>query len=44
MSAPPLVIKLGGSLLEDNGARAAVVSAIAGRWRAGERLVVVHGG
>ncbi|HKD16832.1 MAG TPA: acetylglutamate kinase [Thermoanaerobaculia bacterium] len=44
MSAPPLVIKLGGSLLEDDGARAAVVSAIAGRWRAGERLVVVHGG
>jgi len=44
VSAPPLVVKLGGSLLEDDGARAAVVSAIAARWRAGERLVLVHGG
>ncbi|HEY1434244.1 MAG TPA: acetylglutamate kinase [Thermoanaerobaculia bacterium] len=38
------VVKLGGSLLESDGARAAVVSAIARRWRAGERIVLVHGG
>jgi acetylglutamate kinase len=37
-------VKLGGSLLEDDVARAAVVSAIAGRWRTGDRLIVVHGG
>ncbi|HTO77484.1 MAG TPA: acetylglutamate kinase [Thermoanaerobaculia bacterium] len=43
-AAVPLVIKLGGSLLEDEAARAGVVSAIAGRWLAGERPVLVHGG
>jgi acetylglutamate kinase len=44
VTARPLVVKLGGSLLEDDAARAAVVAAVARRWRAGERLVVVHGG
>jgi acetylglutamate kinase len=40
----PAVVKLGGSLLENDAARAAVVSTIARRWRAGERIVLVHGG
>lgn len=38
------VVKIGGSLLEDAGARARALSAVADRWRAGERLVLVHGG
>jgi acetylglutamate kinase len=44
VKAAPAVVKLGGSLLENDAARAAVVSAIARRWRAGERIVLVHGG
>jgi acetylglutamate kinase len=40
----PTVVKLGGSLLEDDAARAAVVDAIARRSCAGERIVLVHGG
>lgn len=38
------VVKLGGSLLEDDALRAAALAAIADRFTAGERLVVVHGG
>lgn len=40
----PALVKLGGSLLEDAGGRAAVLAAIARRWRGGEPLVLVHGG
>lgn len=40
----PVVLKLGGSLLEDAEARRAVLSAIACRSRAAEGLVLVHGG
>ena len=40
----PTVVKLGGSLLEDAARRAAVVSAVAQAWNAGEAVVVVHGG
>jgi acetylglutamate kinase len=38
------VVKLGGSLLEDDAGRAAVLAAVARRWQRGEPLVVVHGG
>jgi acetylglutamate kinase len=38
------VIKLGGSILEDPTLRAAALSSIASAWRAGESIVVVHGG
>jgi acetylglutamate kinase len=38
------VVKLGGSLLEDDALRAAALEAIAARFTAGEKLVVVHGG
>jgi acetylglutamate kinase len=38
------VIKLGGSLLDDPTRRAEVLSAIAGRWKNGEQVVLVHGG
>ncbi len=45
MRAPgPTLVKLGGSLLEDAEGRAAVLSAVARRWRTGEPLVLVHGG
>jgi len=38
------VIKLGGSLLEDASRRAVVLRGIAGSWKHGERIVLVHGG
>jgi len=38
------VIKLGGSLLDDAVRRAAVLRTIAKSWKAGEELVLVHGG
>lgn len=38
------VIKLGGSLLDDAARRAAVLRGIAKAWKAGEELVLVHGG
>jgi acetylglutamate kinase len=38
------VIKLGGSLLDDANRRAAVLRGIAKAWKAGEELVLVHGG
>jgi acetylglutamate kinase len=38
------VIKLGGSLLDDNQRRAAVLRDIARAWHRGEQLVIVHGG
>jgi acetylglutamate kinase len=44
VSLAPSVVKLGGSLLEDDAARAEVVRAIGRRWLAGERPVLVHGG
>jgi acetylglutamate kinase len=44
VSAAPTLVKLGGSLLEDEAGRAAVVAAIARLWRTGEPLVLVHGG
>jgi acetylglutamate kinase len=40
----PIVVKLGGSLLEDPALRARALAAIAARWTAGARIVVVHGG
>ena len=40
----PIVVKLGGSLLEDAGQRATALAAIAARWTAGQRIVLVHGG
>ncbi|HKC24588.1 MAG TPA: acetylglutamate kinase, partial [Thermoanaerobaculia bacterium] len=40
----PTVVKLGGSILEDDALRGAALEAIAARFTAGERLVVVHGG
>lgn len=40
----PSVVKLGGSLLEDPERRARALAAVASRWVAGERLVLVHGG
>ncbi len=38
------VIKLGGSLLEDDARRADALYEILASWNAGERLVLVHGG
>ena len=38
------VIKLGGSLLEDNGRRAAALSEVVAAWNSGEQIVLVHGG
>ncbi len=43
MSAP-LVVKLGGELLEDRGRLQTVTGALAGIARAGVPLVIVHGG
>jgi len=40
----PIVVKLGGSLLEDAVPRANALAAIAARWTSGENVVVVHGG
>jgi len=42
--APLTVVKLGGSLLEDDALRGAALEAIAARFTAGDRIVVVHGG
>ena len=39
-----VVVKLGGSLLEEKSQRAKALEAIAARWTAGGRVVVVHGG
>lgn len=39
-----VVIKLGGSLLDDASRRAAALAKIVARWNAGERIVLVHGG
>jgi len=44
MSERVKVIKLGGSLLEDASRRAEVLRGIAGAWKRGERIVLVHGG
>jgi acetylglutamate kinase len=44
MSERVKVIKLGGSLLEDVSRRAEVLRGIAGAWKRGERVVLVHGG
>lgn len=38
------VIKLGGSLLEDAGRRAAALAEVVAAWNDGEQLVLVHGG
>jgi acetylglutamate kinase len=43
-SEAPIVVKLGGSLLEDPGAREAVLAAVARETRGGESIVLVHGG
>ena len=40
----PIVVKLGGSLLEDAGPRANALAAIAASWTSGQNVVVVHGG
>lgn len=40
----PVVIKLGGSLLDDASRRAAALAKIVARWNAGENVVLVHGG
>jgi len=39
-----VVIKLGGSLLDDAQLRAAALAKIVARWNAGESIVLVHGG
>ena len=46
MTAPgaPIVVKLGGCLLEDEGARGAALSALAQGSRTGDGFVLVHGG
>lgn len=38
------VIKLGGSLLDDEMLRASALRKIAARWNSGESLILVHGG
>ena len=38
------VIKLGGSLLDDQKRRAAALNSIVATWRTGEPVVLVHGG
>jgi acetylglutamate kinase len=38
------VVKLGGSLLEERSLRVKALGAIAARWTAGKKIVVVHGG
>ena len=38
------VVKLGGSLLDDQPRRAAALAKIVARWNAGEQIVLVHGG
>lgn len=38
------VVKLGGSLLEEKHLREKALGAIAARWTAGKKIVVVHGG
>lgn len=40
----PIVVKLGGSLLEDAGPRSRALAAIAASWTSGQNVVVVHGG
>ena len=40
----PVVIKLGGSILEDSTLRASALDAIADAWKAGQSIVIVHGG
>jgi acetylglutamate kinase len=40
----PVLIKLGGSLLDDAQRRAKALAVIVDRWNAGERIVLVHGG
>ncbi|HVR42250.1 MAG TPA: acetylglutamate kinase [Thermoanaerobaculia bacterium] len=45
MNGPgPIVIKLGGSILEDPASRRIALGSIADAWRAGESVVLVHGG
>lgn len=39
-----VVIKLGGSLLDDAQLRGAALAKIVARWNAGENIVLVHGG
>jgi acetylglutamate kinase len=40
----PLVVKLGGSLLENAALRARALAAVAEAWREGTEIVLVHGG
>lgn len=44
MSARAVVVKLGGSLLEDVALRGRALEAVAAFFTSGERLVLVHGG
>ena len=44
VSTGPTVIKLGGSILEDASLRSLAITAIANAWKAGESIVIVHGG
>lgn len=44
MTQKPVVIKLGGSLLDDADRRNAALRKIVARWNAGENIVLVHGG
>ena len=39
-----ILVKLGGTLLDDAASRDALARQIAGAGRAGARIVVVHGG
>lgn len=40
----PIVIKLGGSILEDAALRSAALDVLAKAWNGGEPIVLVHGG
>lgn len=44
VSPRPWVVKLGGSLLENAGARSRAIGAVARVWGAGTPVVLVHGG
>lgn len=40
----PVLVKLGGSLLDDIERRTAALTRIVARWNAGENIILVHGG
>ncbi len=42
-ASAPVVVKLGGSLLEERRSREAVLSAVARGSRGGDAIVLVHG-